>query len=614
MIKKIIDNKIDILKANSFNELYVQRFTLVIYSLVLAQFFVAILLGINIMFSQHNIPFKLDFFFMVIMFIMSVMLLKYDVLELVTNVLIVSVIVLVDISFSMYGLEDLRFIWIFIPPIVIFIFIHNTKLSVFYLLLHIAFILLVFLNLDKSYVLEPSAIIFFRIVFLICILSVALYIYEKFRKNIYKDLEFMKNLLEETTNSQTEIIKFKTAELRDALVKNPLSHLPNEYALNKKLDITSYSNAMILEIDILESIYDTYGSSIADKLLTKASSTLRKILKPSFELYHINDNKFIILSLEDELNKDVYNHINSIFEHACVDVDDFEFIINFTAALAKSDIKHLVGDAKLALFEAKKSYRKYVEYDDCSEIILSKRRSLKWMRELKEAVNEDKLIPFYQEITSVKNPKQKKYEVLIRIKDGDNFISPFHFLDAASSTNYVPVITKTVINKAFKDFKNTKVELSFNISDDDFYENYLLTFLKHKCERYNIAPSQITLEILENVESFEDVAIIKQITDLREFGVKIAIDDFGAQSSNFARLFTMKPDFIKIDGMFIKNLDKDDTSDKIVNSLCFLSVELGIELVAEFVHNEKIEKIVKDKGIGYLQGNFLHAASPFEDL
>ena len=122
------------------------------------------------------------------------------------------------------------------------------------------------------------------------------------------------------------------------------------------------------------------------------------------------------------------------------------------------------------------------------------------------------------------------------------------------------------------------------------------------------------MEVLENINSDESNYANEQFNNLKEIGINIAIDDFGAEASNFSRLMTLKADIIKIDGQFIKNLDRDLNSHKIVEAIVTLSKKLGAKTVAEFVHSKDIYNVVKMLGIDYSQGFYFSEPISMEDM
>lgn len=163
-----------------------------------------------------------------------------------------------------------------------------------------------------------------------------------------------------------------------------------------------------------------------------------------------------------------------------------------------------------------------------------------------------------------------------------------------------------MINKSFAFFQDKTHQFSINITERDLLESYLVDFLNEKMATYNISADRVTFEILENITLVKNNAkITEQLNGLRAMGFKIAIDDFGIENSNFSRLLEINLDFIKIDGVFIRNLKENARNRTITKAIVNLSKTLGIKTIAEFVEDEDIYNIIKECGIDYAQGYYI---------
>jgi len=126
--------------------------------------------------------------------------------------------------------------------------------------------------------------------------------------------------------------------------------------------------------------------------------------------------------------------------------------------------------------------------------------------------------------------------------------------------------------------------------------------LIEKATFYNIPFEKIYLEILEGIGLITNSELEEKILYLKDKGFKISIDDFGTMNSNFERVMDLNVDVIKIDGRFIKDIDKNEKSLIITKAISDFAKNLGVKVIAEFVANEEIQKIVKNLGIDYSQG------------
>lgn len=166
--------------------------------------------------------------------------------------------------------------------------------------------------------------------------------------------------------------------------------------------------------------------------------------------------------------------------------------------------------------------------------------------------------------------------------------------------------------KLLKKIQNSNIEVSINITEDDLSQNYLTDYFKNKLIQYNVKAENIILEILEGVSSSGKSSHIKQLNSLKALGLKIAIDDFGTEYSNFERLLDLDVDFIKIDAKYIKDIHTNKKSYEITKALAFFAKNVDIICIAEFVHNKEVEDIVKELDIEFSQGYYF--SEPNEEL
>lgn len=270
--------------------------------------------------------------------------------------------------------------------------------------------------------------------------------------------------------------------------------------------------------------------------------------------------------------------------------------------------------ANIALKKAKRDRCKFMVYSQEIDTKESIKNTMYWREKIKNAIERDKLVPFYQPIYNDKK-EIVKYETLMRIeeKDGEEiqYLSPGFFLDIAIKTKQYFKLNQIIIEKSLKNLKNTEKNISVNISFADILNLEFTDILGRSISKLSENErSRVVFEILES-DFISDYEILESfITKYREMGVKIAIDDFGTGYSNFAHIMKIKPDYIKIDGSLIKNLEKDMHSLEIVKSIVDFSHSLGIKVIAEFIHNSKVYDIVIDVGVDELQGFYLGEPTP----
>jgi len=195
--------------------------------------------------------------------------------------------------------------------------------------------------------------------------------------------------------------------------------------------------------------------------------------------------------------------------------------------------------------------------------------------------------------------------------DKDGFpVSTLTFLEIAQKAKLYPQVTKIVIEKAFKTFENLpSFQFSINLTIDDILSKETSAFIYEKLENYSNTKN-IIFEITESEEVSDYKVINNFIEKIKQYGVKIAIDDFGSGYANFEHIISIDADFIKIDGSLIKNIGSDKNARIITEAIISFSKKLGRQTITEYVHNEEVYEIVKELGADYSQGFYFGIPSP----
>lgn len=409
----------------------------------------------------------------------------------------------------------------------------------------------------------------------------------------------------------TDLVE-KTEKLERALREDIVTKISNRFKLLE--DITAFSKPSIAIIDIVNFslINDLYSHKKGDKLLQTIAKRLKKELinYKNYSVYRVHSDEFAILgNFEDreDFIKNIKNILKSVTKEP-IKLRDKNIYVDFKYVFSFEDKKYLLESANMI----KKHSQKF-KY----EIIYSKDLQLEkfyennriWAVRIKNALNDDRIVPFYQAIYNTKTKKIEKYECLVRLieKDGKVY-SPFYFLDIAKKSRQYLLITKKVIEKSFEYFKDKDFEFSINLTLEDIIDKNMREFILKKLHEYNIG-HKVVFEIVESEEIVDFDEINEFIANVRELGCKIAIDDFGSGYSNFAYLIKLKADYIKIDGSLIKDFITDTNYFNIVKTILEFAKLQNIKTVAEFVSQKEILEKVTSMGIDYAQGFYIHEPS-----
>jgi len=373
-----------------------------------------------------------------------------------------------------------------------------------------------------------------------------------------------------------------------------------------------------MRLDNYDELEEFYTKDILDKIEEKSLKFLDKKFMKYFDfdmVYNLENGEFALILNKNYLNDNFINLLKNMqkrIKQNVLEIDDnIQYDLNILMSVVYEG-ENIYESAKIGLKEIIKNKKMFIIANNYSVKHHEKaKENLKTIHLIKKAVVNTKVVNFYQAIINNKTEEVEKYESLVRIIDENGkVISPFFFLDISKKSNYYPYITKAVLNNSFGMLKKINKEISINLSFLDI-ENDLI---KHKIfnllKEYKEFASRIVLEILEDEEIENFDLMVEFINEVKKYGVKIAIDDFGSGYSNYIRLLDYQPDILKIDGSLIKDIDKDEFSRSIVKSIVTFAKEQNLKTVAEFVENREIAEIVKKLGIDYSQGYYYAKPEP----
>ena len=404
--------------------------------------------------------------------------------------------------------------------------------------------------------------------------------------------------------------------------RNLYTKMPNQVALRQTLLSKEFTTIVLMRIDHFCSVDAFYGEEYArmlEKQFVKYLTSYFHSLDLMVLCYHTAPGEFVILF--DDYKRDV-GHID--LHQFCqmlheniqayeIELDKFSYDVSATLCFASGN-QNLYEDAVFSLdwaTEAKKSYVIMNEVID--KLKKETKENIDKVHMVKKAIEEDRIIPYFQPIYDNQIKEITKYETLVRLVEEDGkVLSPFFFLDAAKNGNYYLQITIIMLEKVFAIFKYVDAEVTINLSYLDIVSSKVHDKLFSLLKENPDTAKRVTLELLEDEELEDDDIFESFIDDVRKFGVKIAIDDFGSGYSNFQRIMKIHPDFVKIDGSIIKHLTHDTKSEILTQSINTFSHALGIQTIAEFVSDEQVFMKVQKLGIDFSQGYYI--AEPCDKL
>ncbi len=444
---------------------------------------------------------------------------------------------------------------------------------------------------DKNGLFEKTFILYVSTFLLVVIFIIIAYIgYQYGRAN--------KKLLNHL-NKRVEKQSLKISEL---IYIDGLTKIFNKIKFDEDIqNISSEMHIVMFDIKNFSKINYIYGFKFGDKILKIVAKRVKNLINRP--IYRIHADEFVFFA------KDYKNDIDKIKakfikEPIFLKEADVKLRLSFSFGVCKNNTKDVLSKLSIAIKEAKGSlYAEFVVYKEQN----INKDFIKFNSLLYNALFCEKnarIIPYFQGIRDNKKKKCVKYEALARLVTDTDVYSPFFFLDVAKSSGFITEVTKIITKESLKYISSNdlNVDISINITEDDLNKDYLKEYLDEMINIYGVEPKRITLEILEGITSSGTKNNIKKLKELKALGVKLALDDFGVEYSNFERIAHIDIDYIKIDSKYVKDMAKNTKSRKIVKAITDFAHSIDIEVVAEFVDNDEVQRIVEDLGIEYSQG------------
>ncbi len=387
------------------------------------------------------------------------------------------------------------------------------------------------------------------------------------------------------------------------------SYLVDNY---EKIDFSNYYIALI-DIDFFKRVNDIYGHNIGDRVLNSIIRRISTKLSNRDIFIQYGGEEFLIFiykkNIAIENFKKKLEEIRKMVENLNIKIrkDVIKMTVSIGAFIqteTSNSLQDAIHKADSALYESKHNGRNTISYFDISKT------KILYREKLKDMIEEDKLICFYQPIVNLYTRENHHYEALLRLKDGDKIIYPDEILPELEDSYFYSRISMRIIEYNVKKLReNRDFIISINLSSDDLLNESIINLL---IKNSDIA-YRMFIEILETKHvNYRRVEL--SIQKLKLFGYKICIDDYGSGYSNLSHLLNLSIDYLKIDGSIIKNIYKDKKSHTLISSLSLFCKQNNIEVIAEFVENREILEILKSFGIKYGQGYYFDIPRPLEEI
>ncbi len=391
---------------------------------------------------------------------------------------------------------------------------------------------------------------------------------------------------------------------------------------------------LYIDIDKFKTINKLFGYYAGNELIEHIYSKIEEEVQseglPKDSFMHVVNDEFSIFyrGTEAEAFEFADRIINKISKCGFVYNDKKLLVCISVGIVPVSEAKQSPQDVLVCAFEA--CSNAFADGGNCYKFLSGNDSSVFnmenvtfWLTSIQNALKENRFILYKQAIVPLNNINpHKKYEMLIRLKTEDGeIVGPDAFIPIAEHYNMIYEIDKWVIKTAFEYYSSLQKEnspeqeamYSINISADSFFSNDLINYIFEMRAKYDVPASKFCFELTESCAVRHLDITQKFITELRKKGFSFALDDFGKGFSSFPYLKTLPIDYVKIDGSFIKSIDKDYVDFSMVKTMRDMCYHLGLSTVGEYAENDEIVTILKEIGIDYGQGYFFQKPIPINE-
>lgn len=442
-------------------------------------------------------------------------------------------------------------------------------------------------------------------------------------KNSIQDLDSMTFEMEKKISAQSmKLIQTYRTDRRTGLL--------NRTVLKERLAHIAYTDHLLsFKLTNLSQVNEKYGYQVGDKLLQDVShyflQHLGNEIHADIELYSLGVAEWGVIFHSEKksevLRKNITDFIENLehenFEpYGLSDVDYLSVAISGGLISRRDFTTIAVEELILKTVEARRiAMRRNRHLCNARDLLNEERlrqNQLDRLTCVNRAISQKGVLVYGQPIFTAHTHELASTECLMRIKEDGQIFAPGQFLPAVEGTHLYTRLSREMISRSFAIMQTNDLKFSINLSPQDLMSDRTLDLLESSIIRLD-NPHRVGFEVLETEQIQDYGRMIEVCNHFRRLGARIIIDDFGSGYSNIDEIMKLEPQVIKLDGSLIKNVHQDKRQRLISQQMVQLCHALDAKVVAEFVHNEEVCRIVEGMGVDYLQGYFLGAPTPLSD-
>ncbi len=427
-------------------------------------------------------------------------------------------------------------------------------------------------------------------------------------------------------------VKERDAELRNMADHDPLTGLVNRGYFMREMSGTieeaKYSDAssalLFIDLDQFKYVNDTVGHAAGDRLLIQVAEALNHRMREHDVIARFGGDEFIVLALDAGRSDAVgiAKGILKVLQDMRFVEGEHSFNIHCSVGITMVDstrysVDELLSQADMACFQAKSRGRnRYHMFEESDHNKKSLTSDIGWSQRIRDAINNDGFVLYFQPIVGENDMGTEYYEVLLRIPDQNGkLVGPGAFFPAAERFGMMVEIDYWVIRNALRvlaEYRSQGRNICFwiNLSGHVFEDQALAAQVVSALEENKLKGNSVIFEVTEQIAVRYMDRASSLIQSLKNVGCRFALDDFGIGFSSYAYIKNLPIDFIKISGSFIEDIRKDKVDQVMVRSIVQIAQALGKKTVAENIEGKATMNFLKKMEIDFYQGKYFGEPLP----
>lgn len=421
------------------------------------------------------------------------------------------------------------------------------------------------------------------------------------------------------------LLAYKRAENENLLSRmsfhDNLTSFYNRNRFTKDLESFADNNGAVgilyLDVNGLKEVNDRYGHASGDSLLIKTSEKIKNVFDKG-TCYRIGGDEFVVICTN--VSKKEFEEKVTELKRSFKCDNQCNAAIGTEWAGETMNIRQVVANADARMYEDKKEFyrqnkasRRYRHSDD--EVM-----KLADPEVLQKEITRRQFIVYLQPKISSSDRSAVGAEALIRYQSRDgSLVLPGNFLPVLEEARSISLIDFYVFDFVCSKIREWSQEgkkgfpVSVNFSRYSLIQPFFVERLKEICEKYEISPTCLEIEITESVRDVNEIDIGHLIVCLRQEGFWVTIDDFGTEYANLALLSSVDFDVLKLDRSMVKDIIQNPKARSIIESIVGICKDMGIQLVAEGIEEEEQLEVLQSCGVELVQGYLFSKPIPIEE-